>query len=243
MERIIVLGRDMDRLVKGKLDKEHSRVIIIPNWADLDSVVPASKDANLLLKELGLGQKFVVQYAGNMGRTHGLESLLDSAEALARDANVHFLFIGTGAKKPWIERLVRERKLTNVTVLGNRPRADQPNFLNACDVSIISFVPGMAGISVPSRMYNIMAAGKPIIAVADSCSEIALVVEEENIGWVVPPGQSDEISKVIKAAYSNPRLLMEMGQRAHLIAEKKYSIASVIDSYHELIKGICVCSD
>jgi glycosyltransferase involved in cell wall biosynthesis len=237
--RIIVLGRDMADLSANKLQGGNpSKIAIIPNWADLDLVSPRSRKENIMLTDLGLSNRFIVQYAGNMGRTHGIESLWQAAQKLNHMQDVHFLFIGSGAKIKWLEESIQSSGLSNMTVIGNRQRAEQPVFLNACDVSIISYVPGMAGISVPSRLYNVMAAGKPIIAVVEEDSELALVVKEERIGWVVPPGDVDGIVAAILEAHANPDCLAEMGQRACLVAETKYSFERVIESYHRLIKGL-----
>lgn len=237
--RIIALGRDMADLSVQKLQGVNpSKVAMIPNWADSDLVSPKSRGENVLLSDLGLTGRFIIQYAGNLGRTHGIESLWQAAQRLAHIKAVHFLFIGSGAKKKWLEESIRSGRLGNVTVIGNLKRAEQPVFLNACDVSIISYVPGMAGISVPSRMYNVMAAGKPIIAVADENSELALVVKKERIGWVVPPGDVDRIVAAIMEAHANPDCLAEMGQRASLVAKTKYSFERVIESYHCLIQGL-----
>jgi colanic acid biosynthesis glycosyl transferase WcaI len=237
--RIIVLGRDMEKLVNEKLGSETSRTIIIPNWGDLDQVTPTKRKQNPLLAELGLQDKFVIQYAGNMGRTHGLETLWESAEGLRSVKDVHFLFIGSGGKKKWLELAVKRSGLTNVTLLPFRPRHDLVHSLNACDVAIISFIPGMAGISVPSRMYNILASGKPILAVTDPNSELALVVQEEGVGWVIPPGKPDKLVETILTLRSRPTLLAEMGSRARAAAEGKYSLTKVIDSYLALLRDAC----
>ena len=233
--RTIVLGRDMKRRVEMAMGLSSASVTIIPNWADADTVHPASRADNALLAELGLIDKFVVQYAGNMGYTHGLECLVDAMEKL-RSEDVFFLFIGSGVKKAWLETTVRQRALPG-RVLGNRPRSDQPNFLNACDISIITFMPGMAGVSVPSRMYNILAAGKAIIAVADDDSELAMVIREDRLGWVVPPGDADGIVQAVLVARQQPDVLMEMGRRARAVAER-HSLSSVVEAYRGLLAGL-----
>ena len=232
----IVLGRDMKQLLARKTGDE-GRITIIPNWADLTEVSPLPREGNAFLERLGLPGKFVVQYAGNMGRTHGLDSLLGAAERLQNCLEVHFLFIGSGARKDWLEQAARDRGLRNVTVLPRQPREELSAVLSACDVAVISFLPGMAGVSVPSRMYNILAAGKPILGVTDRDSELALVIEEERVGWVVPPSQPEKIVEAIQDARSAPDVLAEMGQRARTVAEKKYSPESVIQAYVSLIDG------
>jgi colanic acid biosynthesis glycosyl transferase WcaI len=235
MKRIVVLGRDMALLVRGKLPVEYQSIVIIPNWADIDLIGPVSRCDNLLLTEINLMNKFVIQYAGNMGRTHGIEYLVFCAERLKSDSDTHFLFIGSGAKKNWLKHAVNARGLSNITILDNRPRSDQPNFLNACDVAVISFMSNMAGVSVPSRMYNVMAAGKPIIAVTDPDSELALVVREEDIGWVVSPSDIDGLRMAILEAKANPNLLVQMGKRARQAAETKYSFERVNKAYTEML--------
>lgn len=239
-ERIVVLGRDMRELVRQKLPKGDERTVIIPNWADLDLVEPRPRSANTLLKEQGLLDKFVIQYAGNMGRTHGLEHLIAVAQRLQNShPEVHFLLIGSGAKKRWVEQTAASLRLPNLTLLGNRPRSDQINFLNACDIALISFIPGMAGVSVPSRMYNIMAAGKPIIAMADKHSELAQVVTEEDIGWVIEPGDEAALERTIIEAASQPDLLRDMGNRARLAAETKYSLDRANEAYLDIVEKLC----
>lgn len=235
-DRIVAIGRDMHDLVLAKSARLRDRLVVIPNWADLDIVRPGDRATNALLREQGLAGKFVVLYVGNMGRTHGLEAIVEVARGLRGRTPAHFLFIGTGAKKKWLEETVAAEELGNVTVLGNRPRSDQSNFLNAGDVTIISFISGMAGISVPSRMYNLMAAGRPIIAVADPESELARVVTEERIGWVVPPEQPERLREAVLHAMENPDELREMGRRARAVVEEKYSLEHILQKYVKLIR-------
>ncbi|MBN1814658.1 MAG: glycosyltransferase family 4 protein [Anaerolineae bacterium] len=235
VDRIVVLGRDMGGVVTRKLGERSNRVVVIPNWADLGSVVPEPRFQNTLLAELGLIHKFVVEYAGNIGPLQDIENLLTSALRLREVEDIHFLFIGSGKMLPWLTQAVKEAGLTNLTILGQRPRSDQSSFLNACDTAIVSLVPGMAGVGVPSRMYNVMAAGKPVIAAVDSDSELALVVREEQVGWIVPPGQPERIAEAILEARAHPQRLVEMGTRARSAAEAKYSSRRVLDFYRELL--------
>jgi colanic acid biosynthesis glycosyl transferase WcaI len=172
-----------------------------------------------------------------MGLPHDIESLFDAMVKLKDFCEVHFLVIGFGYKRTWLESQAQHAGLNNVTFLGNRPRSDQQIFLNACDIALSSFVKGMSGIGVPSRMYNILAAGKPILAIGEPDSEIAFVIGEERVGWLVPPGQPDQIVRIILEARDNPTLLDEMGRRGRLAAEAKYSSTAVIGKYLEMFRG------
>ena len=234
MERIILLGRDMYGVVGRRFRAVADRAVIIPNWADVDELVPMPRAGNQFLCRLNISTKFVIQYSGNMGRTHGIEMLLETATMLRESDGLHFIFVGSGAKEQWLTENVSERGLGNITILPLQPRQALCELLNACDVAVISFIPGMAGISVPSRMYSIMAAGKPIIAVADDESELALVVREEQIGWVVQPERPDLLLEVIRHAQADPELIREMGGRARRAAEQKYPFKKILESYQGL---------
>jgi glycosyltransferase involved in cell wall biosynthesis len=237
-ERIVVLGRDMRDLVESKLDKEPGRIVLIPHWGDTDFIRPAPISGNRLLESLGLTGKFVVQYCGNIGRTHGIEDILAAAEILSYDPSIHFLLIGWGAKKEWAIQRQAERGLSNLTILDPLPPEDLCDGLNACSVSIISLTGGMAGISVPSRTYNVLASGKPILAVCDSDAELASVVREERVGWVIPPGQPEELASYLLEAKASPALLIQMGRRARLAAQSKYTMTKVVEQYKTVIESM-----
>ena len=236
--RIIVLGRDMRDLIVNKLVSRKERVVIATNWGDTEAVFPQPLSENLLLGKLNLKEDFVVQYCGNIGRTHGIKDITEAAELLASDDEFHFLLIGWGARKHWAIEQKQARKLENLTIPDPLPPEEFCDGLNACNVAIISFSSGMAGISVPSRMYNVLAAGKPLLAVCDNESELAAVVREEKIGWVIAPGRPDLIVSALREAKANPERLSAMGQRARQAAETKYTIGSVLQVYKDLIEGL-----
>jgi glycosyltransferase involved in cell wall biosynthesis len=237
-DSLVVIGRDMECLAARKLGQSNNKIRIIPNWADVDFITPRDREQNILLKELKLADRFVVQYSGNMGRTHGLEDLYQAAKQLDVQPDIQFLFIGSGAKKRWLEKIMRDDEIKNSTVLLPRSRHDLPDSLNACDIAVIAFNAGMSGVSVPSRMYNVMAAGKPILAVANADSELAMVITEENAGWVVPPGNPNLIVEKILYGRSNPEECREKGLNGRRAVEKKYSFKQVLTAYEQLIEEL-----
>lgn len=241
VDRIVVLGRDMQALIAKKLRSDPNDILVIPNTTDVECVYPLRRDENVLLRELGLESKFVLKYAGHMGRTHGLELLTEAARRIAAiDPQIHFLFLGDGPKKQWLTEEVARHELGNVSVEPYWPRAQIVSSINACDVGLISMMPGMVGVSVPSRMYDLLAAGKPVIVIAEMSSELALMTQEEKIGWVVSPNDIDALVKAIQEAKANPRLLAEMSVHARKIAEEKYARRHQIDAYCNLILSLDV---
>ncbi|WP_146180094.1 glycosyltransferase family 4 protein [Opitutus sp. ER46] len=235
MSAIVVLGRDMAHRVHTKAHLAASRVVVIPNWSDSDEVRPALGARNALLLGLGLQTKFVVGYAGNLGPLQGIPFLVDCAEHLRGDTEVQFLFVGSGKMVPWLKEQISARDLSNITVVGQRPRSEQNDFLNACDVGLVSLVPGMAGVGVPSRSYNLLAAGKPILACVETDSEIAQLIVDERVGWIVAPGDHGAFRKAVLAAKADRPSLIEMGRRARSAAEGKYSFETIIRRYEQVL--------
>ncbi len=234
-EKIIVVGRDMKELVSGKLssgkESEKTKISVIPNWAELEQIEPTERSENPLLKELNLADKFVFLYAGNMGYPNDLESFVWCAEQLLADNKFHFIFLGAGVKKKWLEKTVSEKNLKNITILPPKPRSEQIVFLNACDVALVSLIKNMWGVSMPSRTYNILAAGKPILAITEKNSEVEQVISEEKVGWSVLPNSPEMLLETIFEIYERREDLPLMGKRARRAAVEKYSLADAVKNY------------
>ncbi|MBP9665476.1 MAG: glycosyltransferase family 4 protein [Pyrinomonadaceae bacterium] len=229
--KVIVMGRDMNELFQKKTAGLDLPIVTIPNWADLETIEPLPRDDNALLRELAIEHKFVLLYAGNIGHPTDVETIVEAAERLREREDIHFLFIGAGVKKKWLDETVSQRKLANVTILDYRPRSEQTIFLNACDVGLVALIKGMWGTAMPSRTYNVMAAGKPIIALTDEGSELSRVIDEDGIGWHIEPGDARELESTILQAYDSRAKLSEIGRLARQAAEDKYSLLDACDAY------------
>lgn len=233
-DQIIVLGRDMKKRVEERVDAGYGKVTIIPNWGDTDAIRMQSREGNTLRAAYGLEDRFLIQFSGNIGRTHGVEDLIALAGALSADPRFHFLVFGEGAARPELEKAIATGEITNMTLLDSCRREELALYLNACDLFFLSFRKGMEGISVPSRMYNAMAAGNPILAVAGEESELWKVVEEEQIGWRAEPGDITAMVEAIEQAAGHPEELQAMRVRARRVAETKYTRDKVVDLYKKL---------
>ncbi|QYO67346.1 glycosyltransferase family 4 protein [Leptolyngbya sp. 7M] len=235
--KIIVVGRDMEEMTRHKTHGLDIPIVYIPNWAELETVSPAPREENTLIKELGIQEKVIFLYAGNMGYPNDMESLIECAKRLQDEGQQkpHFVFLGSGVKRKWLEREVAANGLENVTILDPRPRSEQQEFLNACDIAIVSLVSNMKGVSMPSRTYNILAAGKPILAITEPGSEIDLVVKENAVGWSVFPQKPEELYVTIQQIVSEHDKYAEMGLRARQAAESEYSLDTAIERYRSAI--------
>jgi glycosyltransferase involved in cell wall biosynthesis len=231
--KIIAVGRDMEELLKRKTAGLDVPIATIPNWAELESVTPRPRESNQLLEELGLQDKFVFLYAGNIGYPNDVESIAECADMLRDREDIHFIFLGAGAKRKWLETEIAKRDLRNITLLDPRPRSDQNIFLNACDVALVSLVTRMVGVSMPSRTYNILAAGKPILALVEPNSEVARVVDEEGVGWITRPGDAEGLKQTVLEIVQSRERLAGMGEAARRAAETKYSVEVALTRYRD----------
>lgn len=236
MHQIITIGRDMQQRVVAKYPPLASKCSVIPNWCD-ESIHPLSQEENPLRKQLQLDNRFVVLYSGNLGRTHGLETIARAAKLVEDEglSEIQWLVCGDGGGRASFEATCQELGLTSVMVRDFFPRDQLINSLNCGDVGIISFIPGMAGISVPSRMYNFFAAGKPVIGVTDPDSELALTITENKIGWVVEPDDHQKLAACVREIYLNQDQLPSWQQRSRSVAVQKFSRKQALDAYRNLL--------
>lgn len=260
-ERIVVVGRDMRELIEAqtneppnslkKIDKRKAAeksslkvpVEVIQNWASLEEISPLPRNENKLLKELNLIDKFVFLYAGNMGYPQDIESIVRCAEKLKTDDRFHFLFIGAGVKRRWLLEKAAAAELDNVTILPPRSRSEQNLFLNACDVGLVSLVKKMRGVAMPSRTYNLMAAAKPILALTENKSEVALVIEENGIGWSVEPNEPERLLELIYRIYDERARIPEMQKNSRRAALEQYSVEKAIEKYKSIFVAAPDASD
>jgi glycosyltransferase involved in cell wall biosynthesis len=216
--RIVALGDTMaSRLVQGK-GADPSKITVIHNWADTSAIVPSGKQ-NSFAAAHGLDAKFVVLHAGNIGLSQNLDMVIEAAALLQDRQDVVILFIGDGNRKAALEAAVAARRLANVRFLPFQPR-DQLRWTYASsDVCLVSLKPGLAGYIVPSKLYPILAAGRPYIAAVEKPSEVAALTDRHRCGMRVEPGAVAELADAILYLADQPREREAMGARARVAAE------------------------
>ena len=210
-------------------------ILYIPNWAEVEEVKPVPREQNSLIRELDIEDKLIVLHAGNIGYPTDVETVIEVIKSLANDNRFHFVFIGSGVKRRELQDALDAFALQNLTLLEPRPRNEQVDFLNACDIGLVSLVPDMYGAAMPSKTYNIMAAGKPILALTDNDSELARVIDENQIGWHLEPGSADALRDVLNDIYDHREELVKMGGLARAEAERNYTLSLAISRYEEAL--------
>ncbi len=236
-DQVVTVGRDQrDRIVE--IRGTERGVAMIPNWAEIDEVFPDPGARTDFRRCHGIGdEEFVAMFAGNHGHLQDLDTLLDAAELL-RDEPITFVFLGNGARRPWLEREVVERGLGKVLLLPAEPRSHQRRFLCGADATLVSLVPGVLGAAVPSRLYNSLAAGVPLVAVVQPGSEVARVIGEHDLGWVSISGDGRALAESLRAARRmDVRSRENLSRRCRAVAVSEYSLEGAAAAYRAVLRA------
>ncbi len=230
----VVLGRRMAQRL-NELGIAPERVATIPNWADGQAIAPLPQRDNSLRTRLGLQDHFVVGYAGNMGRAHDFETLLSAARSLLDTPSLCFLLVGDGAAKERMQAFVQAHGLGNVHFLEVQPQAELNKTLNAVDLHVISLKPELEGLIVPSKVYNIMAAGKPFINLGAQDGEIAMLVEQATCGETVAVGDADGLVRAITALQRDHERAARLGRNGRGYFCRHFSRERAISAWSDLL--------
>lgn len=233
-DAVTVLSEELQDNVQAKT-KDPSKVRVIPNFVDIDTIAPTDKN-NAYRREFGLEGKTVVMYAGNVGLSQSLDIVLEAASALAYEPDLVFVINGQGAAR---DELMRKASgLTNVVFVEMQPIERLPEVLSAADIHLVPLKRGLARSSVPSKTYSIMAAARPLIASVDAGSEVARLVERSEGGIAVPPEDAETLTKGIRRLLDSPEEQQQMGASARRFVEGWASPAAVARSYEELFEDL-----
>lgn len=212
-----------------------ARTVLFPNWVDVDAIYPLSPDApNSFRRELGLEDKIILLYSGNMGAKQGLELLAPLARTFEDDARVHFLFCGDGAFRPQLETLVAH--LPNVTLLPLQPFARLNDLLNAADIHLLPQRAGAADLVMPSKLTGMLSSGRPVIATADEGTQVAHVVE--GCGLVVPAENAPALHAAVDRLIDDEPLRQQLGAAARRYAVEHLGKEQVLEQFERDLRSL-----
>jgi colanic acid biosynthesis glycosyl transferase WcaI len=217
--------------------RQAGRVHVIPNFVDTEWIRPGPKE-NSYRAEFGLTGKRVVMYAGNVGLSQALDLVIDAAVDLAVEPDVVFVVNGGGVARPELER--RARGLRNVRFVDMQPKVRLPEVLAAADLHVVPLRRGLARSSVPSKLYSILAAGRPIVASIDPGTEVARTVEHAGAGLAVPPEDAEAFTKAVRRMLDDEAELTRMGASGRRFVEGWASPAAVAEAYERLFRAVRV---
>jgi colanic acid biosynthesis glycosyl transferase WcaI len=227
--RVIVLGDDMrDRIVSKGVSPD--RVVVIRDGASFPTSLPERNDP--LVQKIRCGFSFVVLHAGNLGFYGAWDSLLKAADIL-RNENIGLVFVGDGANRAALETSAKSSP--NVRFLPFFPPEQVPHVMMAGDVHIVTVRRGLEGVVVPSKLYSVLAAGRPVLAVAAGGSDAARIVRESGCGISADPDDPARIAAAILELRGDPNRLAQMGIRAKETAAK-YARVDELERFVEVIE-------
>ena len=198
LNSIVVIGQDTQRLLSRYGEAVRDKICFIPNWTTLPLGVRALAADNPYRRLCKAG--FIVGLSGNLGFTHDPLVVFDAARILRDDPTIHFLLSGWGIGFDQLKAMQAEANLPNITLVERVADEDLELLLSAADVWVIPYRKDVAGVSIPSRFYNLLAIGRPVVLISEPGAEAAVTIKENDLGWVVPPGMPDGLARALRIA-------------------------------------------
>ncbi len=241
-DKVVVVGRDMkETLVKRNKKFDINKCEVINNWIDEEKIYPLDKD-NVFVKSFieknGLEDKFIIMYSGNIGLYYDLENIIKIVPYFNKYPDICFAFVGEGAKKKEIIEWCNRNNVTNVKFIPYQPKEEIIYSLNAADVHLVTNAKGIKGISVPSKIYGVMAVGKPILGILEKGSEARNLIKDSNCGICVEPGDYEGIKNKIEYLYLNKENIKQLGLNGRKYLEENLTMSKSIHKYKELFDNI-----
>ncbi len=232
----VALGEMMRRRLIDDKGAPAERTVIIPDWADTTAIAPGDK-RNPFALEHGLADRFVVMHSGNMGLSQSLETIVEAAALLRDHEDIQVVFQGGGVKQPDLEAQARTLGLTNVTFLPFAPTEQLGASFASADVFVVSLQRGLAGYIVPSKLYGILASGRPYVAAVEEDCEVAALTRRFDCGPVVAPGDARALADAILGFYRDrerARRCGENARRAGLSFDRRAQVARYAELFGRL---------
>lgn len=244
-DAVTVLSDDLADNVRGKIasglptgaaERQRAKVRVIPNFVDTDRIRPGDRD-NDYRREFELIGSRVVMYAGNVGFSQSLDLVIEAARRLVDShPDVVFVINGGGSARPELERAAGHSP--NIRFVDMQPIERLPEVLAAADVHVVPLRTGLAWSSVPSKLYSILAAGRPLVASVDEGTEVARTVVRAGAGVAVPPDDADAFVAALLGVLDDPAAAERMGAAGRRFVEGWASPAAVAEAYEGLFNEL-----
>jgi glycosyltransferase involved in cell wall biosynthesis len=235
LDAIVVIGRDMSAKLIEYPRLNAAKLKLIPNWVTLPIGYREIDPENPYRKQCG--GRFIVAMSGNAGFTHDPESVLEAARILQNNPDIKFLLSGEGVGWTKLREIQAASSLPNVTLIERVPDSELESFLSAGDIWIVAYRRNNTGVSVPSRIYNLLAIGRPIIICSEPDAEAAILMRETDTGWVVPPEDPKAMAETISFAASAAADTNDKAHRAAIVASR-FTRQIALNSYHDLMQKL-----
>lgn len=240
-DKILLVGHDQIDTLRKRNQAFVQKSLVINNWSDDQKIVPMNED-DMHIKEFkekyGLRNKFIIMYSGNIGLFYDLENLIEVTNQFKNNEEIEFVFIGEGAVKQKLEDYIKNNNIENVKFITYQPK-DQLNVsLNSADVHLVVNAKGIKGVSVPSKIYGVMAAGKPVIGVLEEGSEARNIIMASGCGECIEPNNYAGFAELIQKFYENREHLRDVGYKGRKYLDDNINKSKSIDKYRLLFREI-----
>ena len=230
---VTVLSEDMGSNVAAKLDTRRRPIVrVIPNFTDTDRIRPRSRNTSYRA-EHGLGDRIVVMYAGNVGFSQPLDLVVSAARSYRHRGDVVFVVNGHGSARGALE--ASAAGLENVVFADYQPAERLDEVLASADIHVIVLRRGLARSSVPSKLYSILAAGRPVVASVDPGTEVTRVVDEAGCGLSVAPEDPAAFGAAVGSLLDDPGRRQAMGRRGRAFVEAHITPSAAAGAYETLL--------
>jgi putative colanic acid biosynthesis glycosyltransferase WcaI len=236
-DRVVAIGETMKRRLEEK-GAPADRIVVIPNWVDTRAITPQPR-ANPWACKHGLDGRFVVMHSGNVGHAQDLDSLVRAASFLRDLDGLQIVVVGFGARHGELRALAKRLDVRDaVRFLPYQPRDALSDSLGAADVHFVGLARGLSGYVVPSRLYGILAAGRPVLVAADEDSETVRIVREAGCGVVLPPGRPERVASAIRDVVEGRLSLGGLGERGREWVEREADREIAFGRYRRLLADV-----
>jgi colanic acid biosynthesis glycosyl transferase WcaI len=218
------------------------KVSVIPNFVDTEFIRPLPKD-NAFSRQHGLVDKFVVSHAGNVGYAYDLDTMVEAAALLRDRPEIVFLVVGDGVVRAALQKQAAALGVNNVRFLPFQPFELLPLVRASSDVQVALNRPGASRHSMPSKVYEIMASGRPLLASADRDSHLWDLVSGTGTGLVVEPRDPRALAAAVAELEGNADVREEMGRKGRALAEAHYSRTTVVEAYERVLARAAARTD
>jgi glycosyltransferase involved in cell wall biosynthesis len=233
---VITLGPDMEERVAGSYGVPRETLRVISNWADVDALRVAADEVERLRDQWRLQGRKVVMYSGNLGMAHSFAEILAVADRWRSRSDTVFLFVGTGVAAEAVAQRARDRQLENIVFKPHQAWSALGVSLSAADVHLITQRPETLGMLVPSKLYGIMAVGRPAVFVGPDDSEVARTLQEAGAGFTVAPGDVGALERVLESLLSDPGLQRTCGEAGRRYMRERGSRARRTEAYRQVLE-------
>lgn len=213
------------------------KVRVVPNWVDTEFIQPGPRD-NIFRRESGLGDCFVVQFAGVMGYSQDLDTVVEAAALLRDQSSVAFQLVGDGVERPRLEEKARALGLTNVMFTALQPRERYPMTVRASDACLVTLHKEVRTPVVPSKLLSVMAAGKPVLMSVDLSGDAPAIVRAADSGICVSPGQPAQLAEAVLSLKRDPVSAARMGANGRRYVERHFSKCACVAQYEALFRSL-----